>query len=113
MSDAIRYADALIDQSVDDDLTAALVVPEGCVLVGIYPDAAWDTQTISFQVSWDDLTFGVIYDGAAIYSLAAAVKQKYYALDPTLFMGARQIKIASAVGQGDDTVITCVFYKMG
>ena len=112
MPDDIRYLNATIVVATSTTVSSAVTIPDGCVLVGVYPDAAWDTQTLSFQVSWDDVTYAPLYDEATAYAFAGAVKQIYYAVNQNLFWGVRRIKIVSGVAQGDDTVITCVFVKV-
>ena len=112
MSDAIRYATATITIATSTTISAVVIIPDGCTVIGLFPAATWDTQAISFRVSWDDATFAALYDGASSYSLAGCVASIYYALNPNLFLGARQLKVVSGAAQTSDTTLTVVFYKV-
>ena len=108
----IRTADVLIDQSEDDDLSAACPDLETLgKLVAVITDAAWDTQDMTFEGTVDGVTFFPIYDEGTLYTIAGVVASSYNKVDPTVFFGCTAIKVASAVGQGDDTTITMIFWQ--
>lgn len=84
--------------------------------VSITPDAAWDTNAITFQAAGPDGVFANVYDRdtMAEYSITGAVKQITYPIAWQNFLGACYIKVrsgtaASAVNQNGDTVLTITF----
>lgn len=68
----------------------------GRIPAGIYMPAAWTAAGLSFQVSYDDVTYYNLRSlaGAAEYTAAAAADE-YVPLDFTLFYGVRFVKVRS------------------
>lgn len=84
-------------------------------LCAIATDAAWDTNSVSFQVSADGVTYYDLYFDNALagteYAVTGVVASKFYALQPAQFLAVNYVKVrsgttGSAVNQNGDTVIT-------
>jgi len=82
-------------------------------LIGINMPSGWTTANLSFQVAHDNSTFNPLNDKTGEIDLASAAASVYIALDPTVFVGLRFIKLrsgtnATPVNQGADRVITLI-----
>jgi len=92
-------------------LSAAISLNPGYFPCAIYMPAAWTTAGITFQVSFDGVTYYNLYkeDGTE-YTLTTPAASNAIALTPGYFAGAAYIKIrsgtsGSAVNQGADRSI--------
>jgi len=79
----------------------------------VIPDSAWDTNTMSFQGSFDGTNFFDIYDvdSGLEYTIAAVAAQKGISLKWQNFTGWKHLKVrsgtsAAAVNQNGNTVLT-------
>ena len=105
----ISYQTVTIADSAS--LSSAKELPFGGVLVGVIARTGWTTAGVSFQVSVDGTTYYVLLDPAgAEYTIPAVVAARYVALDPTMFMGVKYVKVQSGTSasttaqSGGDTV---------
>lgn len=84
-------------------------------LVAIIPDAAFDTNVLTFQASADNSTFSNLYNSSgAEVTTGSIAASNWYALDPADFAGIPYLKVRSgtsgaAVNQVGATVLTLVF----
>lgn len=93
------------------DLTAA-----GTPLA-IITDAAWDTNAMTFQGSFDNVTYFNLREMGVEVSIAGVVASSMEHLDFAQFLGLRYLKVrsgtaAAAVAQVGDTVVTIVCGKI-
>ncbi len=97
-------------------LSGASAQLAGTDVVGLVADAAWDTNAVTFQASYDGTNFFDLFSldvPPVELTLAGVVAQKWYPLDPSTFFGVSYIKVRSgtagaAVAQNGATVITLV-----
>ena len=83
------------------------------ILCGLIPDSAWDTNDITFQVSYDNSNWYDLYKEGTEYTLSGAVAQDWQGVDVELFLAVPYVKVrsgttGSAVNQSGDTVITLI-----
>jgi hypothetical protein len=64
-------------------------------LVGLYVPSNWTSANITFQVSPDEVNFGNMFSYLGAEVTFVAVAGQYLAVDPTLWKGARAIKVRS------------------
>ena len=64
-------------------------------LVGMYVPSGWTAANITFQVSPDGVNFGNMFSYLGAEVTFVAVAGQYLAADPTLWKGARAIKVRS------------------
>ena len=72
--------------------------------VSLQMPAAFTGATVSFQGSYDGVTYQAINTGGAAYSETVAAS-KNVVLDPSAFLGFRYMKIVSASAEGADRTI--------
>ena len=96
-----------------ESLSGALEIAGVGVPVALHLDEDWDTEDITFEVSYDGTNFfDLVVDGAE-YEISAAAAEGFYVLDPSVFIMATHIKVRSGVlalpvAQNGDTVITVI-----
>jgi len=81
--------------------------------VALQTDAAWDTNAITFQGSYDGVVYTNLRNMGAEVSIPGVVASALEGLDLHEFLGLRYLKVrsgtaAAAVNQVGDTVITLV-----
>ena len=81
--------------------------------VALQTDAAWDTNAITFQGSYDGVVYTNLRNMGVEVSIPGVVASSLEGLDLQQFLGLRFIKVrsgtaAAAVNQVGDTVITLV-----
>lgn len=111
--EAITYpidATILSGASLSDGVNLA-----GHILCGVYMPAGWTAAGISFQASIDGVTFVDMYAAGAELTSAAGASQ-YVALDSSVFLGVRAIKVRSGtagvpVNQGADRALVLAVGK--
>ena len=87
-------------------------------LLAVVTAATWDTAAITFQISFDGVTYFKVWtDAGAEYSVAAVTASTYLAINPLHFIGARYIKVQSGttgatVNQADATIVTLIVSPM-
>ncbi len=64
-------------------------------LVGLYVPSGWTAANITFQVSPDGVNFGNMFSYLGAEVIFVAVPGQFLAVDPTLWKGARAIKVRS------------------
>jgi hypothetical protein len=64
-------------------------------LVGLYVPSNWTSANITFQVSPDEVNFGNFFSYLGAEVTFVAVPGQYLGVDPTLWKGARAIKVRS------------------
>jgi len=64
-------------------------------LVGLFVPSGWTSANITFQVSPDGVNFGNFFSYLGAEVAFVAVPGQYLGVDPTLFKGARAIKVRS------------------
>lgn len=92
------------------------IFPPDVKFVAFVPDDAWDTNVVSFQMTYDGTTWVNVNTKDALsgeYATGSVVKSTYTPIDIPLFYGACGVKVrsgtsASAVNQSGATVITLV-----
>jgi hypothetical protein len=95
---------ALIDISVDDDLSEAAAIPQGMSLCSLRTPSNFITAAITFQVSDDGTTYTPLRifqsDGThSAYTILAAVASQTYVLEPSYFVGLSHVKVATGAAQ--------------
>jgi hypothetical protein len=80
-------------------------------------DAAWDTNAVTFQGSFDGTNFFNLWNDSAEYSIAAVPASTLVAINPVNFMGLHSVKVrsgtsAAAVNQVGATVVTLIVSPM-
>ena len=65
------------------------------VLVGLYVPSSWTSANITFQASPDGVNFGNLFSYLGAEVTFVAVPGQFLAVDPTLWRGARAIKVRS------------------
>jgi hypothetical protein len=83
----------------------------GYRLVGFTTDAAWDTQAVTFQTTYDGTNYANHYNEATEYSQAAITASTNHSVNVESFLGVRGVKVRSgtagaAANQVDATVVT-------
>lgn len=63
-------------------------------LCGVYIPAGWVGTAMTFQASADGVTYVAVHNAAGAYSIVVAAS-KYVAVDPTVFLGVRYLKLVS------------------
>lgn len=111
MSDEIRTTTVTIASGASLSSTATL--GDGWKVLGFSPDSAWDTNSMTFQISFDETNYQNLYDENGEYTVSGAVASAYYATQPWKFWGVRKLKVrsgtaSSAVNQTGNTVITVI-----
>ena len=67
----------------------------GRIIAGAFVPSAWTAAVVTFQASWDNVTFSDVQTAAgAEYSLTATAG-KYLAADPVMFYGVNFVKVRS------------------
>lgn len=66
-------------------------------LVGISMPSAWDTASITLDVSNDGQNFGPLYYGGAEYVILEAVANRRITIDPVALLPWRYIKVRSGI----------------
>lgn len=64
-------------------------------LVGLYVPSNWTSANITFQVSPDGVNWGNMFSYLGAEVTFVAVAGQFLAVDPTLWKGARAIKVRS------------------
>ena len=87
------------------------------VPVGLQMDAAWDTNAVSFQGSYDGAVYTDLRINGAEVSLAGVVASSMEGLDPYSFMACRYLKVrsgtsAAPVNQVGNTIVTIIAKPM-
>ena len=83
-------------------------------LLAVITASTWDTAAITFQISFDGVTYFKVWtDAGAEYSIAAVTASTYLAINPVHFLGARYLKVQSGttaipVNQADATIVTLI-----
>jgi hypothetical protein len=82
-------------------------------LCGVVTDSGWNTAALTFQGSYDNVTYFNIWNGAAELAYAAVAASTWVMFDPAIFLGIPYIKVrsgtgASAVNQTGDSVVTLI-----
>jgi len=79
----------------------------GMTFLGFTPDAAWDTQNVTFQKLGADGAYHTIYDPdtTAAYTISGVVANGYYPVNPVYFLGVTSLKLVSASAQSGASVI--------
>lgn len=86
--------------------TSAAIKLLGFVLCGIQLPAAFTGATISFQASYDGVTFGALKSTTSGTTLTYTVTQgTYCAIDPKDFQGVAYLKIVSASSEAADRTL--------
>ena len=85
-------------------------------LVAVMTDSAWDTNSMTFQVSFDGSTYYNLYDDVGEYTISSVVASTCRSVNLNNFIGARYIKVRSgtsgaAVNQNGDTVVSIITFK--
>lgn len=96
-------------------LSAAVALGSG-VPVALLMPSAWTAASVSFQASYDGVTFANLYSEGAEVSVNVAASQ-WVALDSAPFAGARFIKLRSGasgapVNQAADRVLTIITRRL-
>ena len=87
------------------------------VPVGLQMDAAWDTNAVTFQGSYDGVVYTDLRLSGVEVALAGVVASSMEALDPYSFMACRYLKVRSGtsgapVNQVGDTIVTVIAKPM-
>lgn len=78
-------------------------------LVGVITPAGFTTADITFQFSLDNSTFITAKNAAgSSITLSSVAASEWRAVDPTDFLGAKYIKLATSVAQTGGDIITLV-----
>ena len=82
-------------------------------LVGIQPDAAWDTNIVTFQGSYDNAVWTNLRLFGVEVQIPGVVASSLEPVDPMYFLAPRYLKVrsgtaAAPVNQVGDTVITLI-----
>lgn len=97
-----------------DSLSGAVELAEG-QLVGLLMPAAWTDAALSFDVSYDGVTYAPLYNQNGEVRVSSTsvstAERRFLALDPVDFLGAKYVKIRSglngaAVAQGGARTLT-------
>lgn len=84
-----------VDATIASGASLSAAVPlYGYVFCGIYMPASWTAAAITLQASDDGSTWYDVYNDGTEVSITAAAGQ-YIALDSSLFLGIRQLKVRS------------------
>lgn len=94
-------------------LSAASADLKGTRVLAVIPDAAWDTQAMTFQVSNDGTNWFNLFQESVEYSLTGVVASNAYQLSLMAMLPWRYIKVRSGTSgvpanQVGDTVVTLV-----
>lgn len=76
-------------------------------------DAAWDTNAVTFQGSYDGTNFFNLWNDQGEYSIAAVPASTYVSINIGVFLGLHSVKVrsgtsAAAVNQNGATTITLI-----
>lgn len=67
----------------------------GLVPLGIQMGAAWTPAALTFQGSYDGVTYANVYDNTGTEVSVTVAASRYVTLPPTLLPGVRYIKVRS------------------
>jgi hypothetical protein len=81
--------------AINTSLSAAVFIGGEFSLVGILYPAAWTAAGLSFQVSFDGVTYHVLRDDAGTEITKGVTAGQFRYLDPTEFMSAIYLKLQS------------------
>ncbi len=86
---------------------------ENLELVAVVTPAAWTTAALTFQASFDNVTYVNVWNGGAELAYAAIAASTWVTFDPALFLSMPYIKVrsgtgASAVNQAGGDIVTLV-----
>ena len=84
---------------------------QGRILTGVYMPAAWTAAGLTFQASYDGVTWFNVYDTTGELTITTAAASLYLALDGTKFLGVNFLKVRSGtagvpVAQGGARTLT-------
>ena len=87
------------------------------VPVAIQMDAAWDTNAVTFQISYDNVVWTNLFVGGVEETIAGVVAATIEPLIHAHFLAARYLKVRSGtsgapVAQVGDTIITIIARPM-
>lgn len=93
-------------------LSAATSNLGGYSLIGISMDAAWDTNAVTFQGSFDGTTYYNVYEAGTELSFAGVVASSFNSVEqvypflPWRYLKVRSGTAAATVNQAGATVVT-------
>ena len=96
-------------QSLSDAVDLMALGP----VVGIITDAAWDANTMTFQGSYDGVTYTDLRQMGVEVAVPGVAASSMEALDPLQFLPCKYLKVrsgtaANPVPQTGDTVVTII-----
>ena len=113
MADTLRFENVTITAGQSVSSAIGLNSREKGNVVGFATDVAWDPQAMTFQGSFDGVTWRNLYSDGIEVNLAAVPANSMQAVDPLAFLPARYVRIRSGtaavpVAQAAATTITVV-----
>lgn len=81
-------------------------------LVGIYVPSGWTSAGITFQVTPDGVNFGEMYTSAGVEVTFTVAAGQFIAVDPTIWKGARALKVRSGTSASPVTQTSQVVLQL-